>query len=90
MQRIFKRFYDKKAYNALKRQNKKSEASVDFEEIKYLLSTYSLGVKGPVYGIAQISKLWDRQLKGSFNFPVLIQNNQNSNSVIAVLANVFL
>jgi large subunit ribosomal protein L1 len=86
MHQLFKRFYDTKAYQALKKKNKSKEASTDFPQIKSLLSFYSLGVKGPVYGLATISNVWDKPLKGSFNFPSVITNNNNSSSIVAVLA----
>ena len=83
---MFKRFYDTKAYRALKKKNKTKEAQVDFSQIRSVLNTYSLGVKGPVYGLATISSEWDKPLKGSLNFPCMISNNKNTNSIIAVLA----
>lgn len=83
---MFKRFYDTKAYHALKKKKKIKEASVDFTQIRSVLNTYSLGVRGPVYGLATISTAWDKPLKGSFDFPCAIANNKNSSSVIAVLA----
>lgn len=86
MDKMFKRFYDTKAYRALKKMNKIKEAEVDFSQIKSILNTYSLGEKGPVYGLATIAAGWDKPLKGSLSFPHAITSNKNTSSIIAVVA----
>ncbi len=82
---IIKRFYDTKAYKLAKRKKKLALETIDFIQIKSILNIYSLGMKGPVFGISNLSNLNEKPLKGSVNFPF---DMGNSNAIIGVLAQV--